>query len=119
MTRCFSPYPHHHPLYLGLGRGFCGDAEKWNWRYLRKGLDPDPHFDRALDLTFNPSMRAAMRQTPAEVYFWVLNCFGNERDMPVYAMLERMVDAQARLFPPIAYGRDGTLLANPAPETVL
>ena len=108
LNLCYSPFPHAAYLTYGKGPGaeFLGDLEMCNWRWLRDGANTNPAFDAAIPKHFNAPLRQAMQQRPGDLLEWfkeVVPDLNNEE------IAERLIDAQARLFPPVVV-RNGNLI---------
>lgn len=106
---CYSPRPHEHYVTDGVGPGaaFLGDTQMWNWRWLRVGEAANVAADSAIIGHFNSALRGVMMKPPAEAYLWM-----QEHLPSIFSevMQERLIDAQARLYPPVIAKRDGNLI---------
>lgn len=93
--------------YPELGIGFNGDQQRWNWRFMVKGLDPAPAYDKALLTHFNQYQREGMTWEPAKAVDWFANMLPQQMNEEIAA---RMAEAQARLFPPLVALREGNVV---------
>ena len=105
----YSEFPHAHYVKDGVGPGavFLGDQERWNWRYLMKGLEINDFYDKSLLKHFGEGQYEAMQETPEEAIEYLMECFP---ERITDAILTRAAEAQRRLFPPKILCRDENVI---------
>jgi hypothetical protein len=105
----YSEFPHAHYVKDGVGPGavFLGDQERWNWRYLIKGLEINDFYDKALLKHFDESQYEAVQDTPEMAIEFIIECLPDRLTDDV---LMRATEAQRRLFPPKVLFRDANVI---------
>lgn len=105
----YSEHPHEHYIKAGKGPGavFLGDLERWNWRYLIKGLALASAYDNALVTNFGAEQRRLMGLPPVEAMNRLNVALP---DLFTEEAVARCIEAQARLFPPLIANRDENVI---------
>lgn len=105
----YSEHPHEHYLKAGKGPGavFVGDLERWNWRYLIKGLALASAYDNALKINFGAEQGRLMGLPPVEALARLKVVLP---DLITEEVEARGIEAQARLFPPLVASRDENVI---------
>lgn len=105
----YSEFPHEHYLKdgKGPGAGFVGDLERWNWRYLVKGVVPAPAYDIGLTAHFGNEQIRLMRLPPLEALVKIKIAIP---ELATDEIMARATEAQTRLFAPLVASREDNVI---------